>query len=451
MTAAELQIRPEDRVRATSSARRLQAQGYNNDVAGLTMALQADAVSIRAEAAFLLGYAHEPAAREALQQRLGDASARVRAEAALALARLGDLDIAIPVLHTELRGEFFEDAPLRAGRALAILGDPAGYGRAMEALVSPFPSNRMEAIAVIPTFLPYTGQVVEGRTVDSVAALVQATIDPDPLLRRDALSALTQTEDPRSIPVLEASARDPDPGVRKLSQRLLEQSPVRAKLRTTPEGAGAASTGFGFAKFGQRNPCAGCPAPCCRLQLLPYKTPQTFMDMDHMRYMLLFPRTEMVVSRNGDWSVVKWENCRELEHGTCTCKLHDTVAKPQTCAAFNGYNCWYKRNFVTERPPEIYRLDKARFDVWVGEIHFDEQGQIVRVPGFEVSQEILSDIPIEPMFQPLADTSLGQDIRLVAARAEPMARNGIVPSFAHREVAMARHHKGEEEKGLGPS
>lgn len=146
------------------------------------------------------------------------------------------------------------------------------------------------------------------------------------------------------------------------------------------------------------------------------------MDLDHMRYMVLFPKTELVVTVNGDWSVVKWENCREFETSTCTCKVHNTPAKPRTCATFNGHNCWYKKNFATERPSEIYRLDLARFDVWVNEIRFDEQGRIALAPSFEVSQEILKDMPIEPTFQLMVDTTLEGDARLVDVEPEQGAK-----------------------------
>lgn len=172
-----------DARRAESSAQRLAERGYGNDRAELERALAKGDQAVRAEAAFLLGNAGDSAAADALRAALADESARVRVEAALALARVGDADAALGVLRTELSGEFFADAPLRAARALAVLGDDAGWTRVQEALASPLTSNRMEAIAALPAFAPL-------RRSDVVAALRSARQDPVELLQRDADSAL---------------------------------------------------------------------------------------------------------------------------------------------------------------------------------------------------------------------------------------------------------------------
>jgi HEAT repeat protein len=188
----------DDESRVASSARQLLARGYEHSLIGLTQALEASDVGVRAEAAFLLGAARDGAAKDALRQHLSDPAARVRVESAMALARLGDHDEAAAVLQAELTGSFFADAPLRAARALALLGDPVGYPRLVEAFASPLPSNRMEAIAVAPAFFPFRGQIVGGEQVDAVALLIDAATDSEAVLRRDALAALVQSGDPRA-------------------------------------------------------------------------------------------------------------------------------------------------------------------------------------------------------------------------------------------------------------
>lgn len=233
----DLFSRPEDKRRSIDCIRELESRGYTIDAPGLTQALKSSELSDRTFAAFLLGYNKQTSAQEALETALKDGSARVRVEAALALARLGKPGKATPVLLAELNGKFFEDAPLRAARALALLGDPVGYDRVIEALHSPLPSNRMEAIAVLPVFLPYAGQSVKGQMVDPVTALVEAVTDPEPILRRDALTALALTRDDRATPVLQAALHDPDEEVRQLAQWLLELSPQdlqELELQTEP-------------------------------------------------------------------------------------------------------------------------------------------------------------------------------------------------------------------------
>jgi len=149
-----------------------------------------------------------------------------------------------------------------------------------------------------------------------------------------------------------------------------------------------------FAEFGERNPCTGCPAPCCLMQLIPHRPPATFMDIDFMHYMLLFPNTEVVITFNGEWSLIKWEQCTEFDPITLTCKLHNTPQKPRTCTMYNPYNCWYKKSFVLDDTQQVYRLNLERFSVWVEELQFAEDGQIISAPDFERSLEILRDMPI---------------------------------------------------------
>lgn len=181
-----------------------------------------------------------------------------------------------------------------------------------------------------------------------------------------------------------------------------------------------------FKEFSHRNPCASCPAPCCRLQLIPYRTPTTFMDIDFVHYMLLFPRTEIVVTRGGEWNIVKWENCGEFDADSLICKMHGTPGKPRTCAMYNPYNCWYKKAFVLDGSPEMYRLDLARFEAWLNDIHFAEDGKISSAPNFERSLEILKDIPIEPCLRPLPVDTLASDPRLNNDRKQNQTGNKVV-------------------------
>ncbi len=167
-----------------------------------------------------------------------------------------------------------------------------------------------------------------------------------------------------------------------------------------------------FAEFRQRNPCAGCPAPCCQLQLIPHRVPATFMDIDFLHYMLLFPHTEVVITLNGEWSILKWEQCSEFDTCTHTCKLHNTSDKPRTCAMYNPYNCWYKRAFVLNDSHQVYRLDLVRFNQWVTELQFGEDGKIISAPNFERSLEILKDMPIEPYLETLIEDALESDPRV---------------------------------------
>lgn len=179
-------------------------------------------------------------------------------------------------------------------------------------------------------------------------------------------------------------------------------------------------TALSFAEVGQHNPCAGCPAPCCRMQLVPYKVPRTAFDIDHVRYMLLFPSTELIVGPAGDWFVLKWEDCRKLDAEACLCTVHGTPEQPRICVTYNAFDCWYRRNFVTDSPPELYRLNLERFERWVQGLLFDEQGAIVEAPCFEEAQALVKAIPITPSFRAAGELLLEGDIR-VAQPQRPAA------------------------------
>lgn len=210
-----------DDARANASRQRLQSRGYSTDTSGLIQSLSSPEVAVRAEAAFLIGYGEKISAQGAVHQRLQDSSARVRVEAAYALARLGRKSEVEALLIKELQGEFFQDAPLRAARALALLGNPVGYYRVIEAFKSPLASNRMEAIAVLPAFLPYAGQRIEGEIIDPIAILVKASLDSEIILRRDALSTLGKINDTRSIEAIKAALKDQEPEIREFASCLL--------------------------------------------------------------------------------------------------------------------------------------------------------------------------------------------------------------------------------------
>jgi len=167
-----------------------------------------------------------------------------------------------------------------------------------------------------------------------------------------------------------------------------------------------------FAEVTEQNPCAGCPAPCCRMQLVPYPPPRTAFDIDHVRYMLLFPGTEFIISTGGDWSVLSWRTCSLLDSEHCTCTVHGTVEQPRICASYNAHNCWYRRNFVTDTPQDIYRLSLERFDAWVEALRFDEHGALVMAPCFEDAQALVRPIPIAPHFTHPGGIVLEQDIRV---------------------------------------
>jgi HEAT repeat protein len=178
---------PVEAARSEASRQRLAGRGYEGE-ADLRRALREDGhLGVRAEAAHLLGFDGAADAAGDLERALReDDSARVRVEAALALGRLGRRDEALEVLSRELGGAFFADAPLRAARALALLGDASGWSRVVSALGSDQPAERMEAVGALPAFAP----LADGGEIDPAAALRTAVDDAEPIVAGDARAAL---------------------------------------------------------------------------------------------------------------------------------------------------------------------------------------------------------------------------------------------------------------------
>lgn len=155
-----------------------------------------------------------------------------------------------------------------------------------------------------------------------------------------------------------------------------------------------------FMELANNNPCEGCPAPCCQMQVMPWVPPKALMSVDHLRFALNFPDTEFIISQAGEFSLVKWSKCSLFDEKQATCTVHSTPKQPLTCVHFNPHQCWYKRNFVTEKEaPDVLRLNMERYDVWVQKIEFEEDQSIKSFPDFAEMQEAFKDIAIEPVFK----------------------------------------------------
>lgn len=150
------------------------------------------------------------------------------------------------------------------------------------------------------------------------------------------------------------------------------------------------TSSVGFDKIKKANPCKSCEAPCCKMLLIPYQPPKTFMDLDYIKYMLGFSGINMILYHNGTWQVQVEQNCDHLNLKTNLCNVHDSPDKPKTCSFFNPYNCFYKRNFSGNYPRNVIKIDASVFNKLSKQIQFDELGNIVSIPPLEVIEQIVS-------------------------------------------------------------
>lgn len=152
--------------------------------------------------------------------------------------------------------------------------------------------------------------------------------------------------------------------------------------------------------------CDGCSAACCRMLIFPHPQPQTFLDIDYLRYMLGFPGVEVQIDSDGSWSIAVLRDCRHLDPDTHRCTIHQSPSRPRICESYQADQCWYHRNFVSERPPELVRLDTTRFEQLLPLLRFDDTGRIVQAPNWEELRQLAgSDGPDRVPGWPAPDRS----------------------------------------------
>ena len=143
-----------------------------------------------------------------------------------------------------------------------------------------------------------------------------------------------------------------------------------------------------FDAISTSKPCDGCSAACCRMLTFPHPRPQTFLDIDYLRYMLGFPGVELQIDSDGSWSAALIQDCRHLDREANRCTIYKSPSRPRICDAYAADQCWYHRNFVNERPPELVRLDAARFEALLPLLRFDDLGRIVEAPSWDQLRQV---------------------------------------------------------------
>ena len=142
-----------------------------------------------------------------------------------------------------------------------------------------------------------------------------------------------------------------------------------------------------FQAVSESNPCGSCAAYCCKMLLIPYKAPMTFMDLDYMKYMLGFPGIKMILYPDGNWQIKLEQTCSFLNDDN-QCSIHDSVEQPKTCSFFNPYNCFYKHNFSENGTKDLLEINRETFMAIVELIQIDEHQNIVAIPNWDVMLKI---------------------------------------------------------------
>jgi HEAT repeat protein len=165
----------------------LTANGVPLTASGLQAALDSDVEVLQSAAARVAGAGAERGVLESLRALASGNGDTVRAAAAYALARLGEVDgVAALLACLELPIEAYLAAVQAAG-SLARLGDPRGLAVVERALRS---SNSIVRTVATKQLLFFDG--LEG--ADARALLARAASDSDPQIARQARSELDELE-----------------------------------------------------------------------------------------------------------------------------------------------------------------------------------------------------------------------------------------------------------------
>ncbi len=125
------------------------------------------------------------------------------------------------------------------------------------------------------------------------------------------------------------------------------------------------------------DPCDGCGASCCTTLMFPVAAPQTAGALDHLRFTLGFPGTEVVVA-DGAWAIAVHSQCRHLEGNRCS--LYGRPERPIACQYFDAWTCSFKAVFETDRPAYAARVRLEEFPALVSTYTFDELGVSSVIP-----------------------------------------------------------------------
>ena len=107
---------------------------------------------------------------------------------------------------------------------------------------------------------------------------------------------------------------------------------------------------FGTVKIDRKNLpegkvlCEYCTAKCCRYFAMPIETPDTFSELEYLRWFLLHDRAT-VFKEEDDWYLLVHTKCKHLLDNYM-CGIYDT--RPAICRDYTTKNCEYDDEWTYE-------------------------------------------------------------------------------------------------------
>jgi Fe-S-cluster containining protein len=110
------------------------------------------------------------------------------------------------------------------------------------------------------------------------------------------------------------------------------------------------ATGFGVKRISREDLpegevlCEYCTAKCCRYFAMPIETPDTFKELEYLRWFMLHDRAS-VFKEDDDWYLLVHTKCKHLQDNNM-CGIYDT--RPEICREYTTKNCEYEEDWTYE-------------------------------------------------------------------------------------------------------
>jgi uncharacterized protein len=115
--------------------------------------------------------------------------------------------------------------------------------------------------------------------------------------------------------------------------------------------------------------CEYCAAKCCRYFALPIETPESFEDLEFIRWYLLHDRAS-VFQEDGDWYLLVHTTCKHLQADN-RCGIYET--RPKICRDYTTDNCEYDDDWTYD-----FYLETAEQVAEYAEAVYPPKGQSIR-------------------------------------------------------------------------
>lgn len=132
-----------------------------------------------------------------------------------------------------------------------------------------------------------------------------------------------------------------------------------------------------------RSPCSSCTAVCCRLVRIPRRAPQSFGELDEIKYILGFDGVSAVVDSEDRWSIVVRTTCRHLDVLSNRCNVFGCAERPHRCVYLDEWRCKIRADFVANPGSLALISDPEIVTRIVSATSFGADGSVSRLPTYE--------------------------------------------------------------------